>query len=222
MSQSDSFINEVSDELRRDRLYHALRRYGWIAVLAVVLLVAAAAWNEWRKAQAEARAQAFGDAVIAALGLPGAEARRDALLAIPSEGPRAAVVAMLAAEAVGTRPADAPTADVSSVEALRAIAADEAVPPIYRDLATLKGVMAGQGAMTADAVADALAPISAPGAPFRLLAAEQIAIARAADGQTDVAVTALTAIRDDGEVTQDLQRRVSQLLVALGAAPDAT
>ena len=36
MSDTDSFIDEVNEEVRRDRLYHLLRRYGWIAALAIV------------------------------------------------------------------------------------------------------------------------------------------------------------------------------------------
>ncbi len=51
MSDTDSFIDEVSEEVRRDRLYATFRRYGWIAILAVLLLVAGATWNEWRKGQ---------------------------------------------------------------------------------------------------------------------------------------------------------------------------
>jgi len=32
MSQSDSFIDEVTEELRRDQLFRALKRWGWIGV----------------------------------------------------------------------------------------------------------------------------------------------------------------------------------------------
>ena len=56
MSDTDSFINEVNDEVRRDRLYGYLQRYGWIAILVVVLIVVGAAWSEYRKAQTRARA----------------------------------------------------------------------------------------------------------------------------------------------------------------------
>ena len=38
MSDTDSFIDEVNEEVRRDRFYFMLKRYGWIAVLAVILL----------------------------------------------------------------------------------------------------------------------------------------------------------------------------------------
>ena len=67
VSASDSFIEEVTEEGRRDRLFAMIRRYGWIAVLAVLTLVGGAAWNEWRKAQDVAAAQTLGDGIVAAL-----------------------------------------------------------------------------------------------------------------------------------------------------------
>ena len=45
MSNPDSFIREVTEEVRRDRLYGYVRRYGWIAALLVLLVVGGAAWN---------------------------------------------------------------------------------------------------------------------------------------------------------------------------------
>ena len=36
MSDTDSFIDEVTEEVRKDRLYGYLRRYGWIAVLVIL------------------------------------------------------------------------------------------------------------------------------------------------------------------------------------------
>ena len=58
MANQDSFINEVTEEVRRDRLFTLFRRYAWIGITIVVLTVAGAAWNEWRKADARAEAQA--------------------------------------------------------------------------------------------------------------------------------------------------------------------
>ena len=74
VAEQDSFINEVTEEVRRDWLYALMRRYGWIAILLVVILVGGAAFNEWRKAGARAEAEAAGDALIAALQADGAVA----------------------------------------------------------------------------------------------------------------------------------------------------
>ena len=54
MSQNESFIDEVSEELRRDRLFALFRRWAWLGILIVVVAVGGAAWNEWRKARAAA------------------------------------------------------------------------------------------------------------------------------------------------------------------------
>ena len=38
MSDTDSFIEEVTEEVRRDRLYKFLRKYAWVGILAVVTI----------------------------------------------------------------------------------------------------------------------------------------------------------------------------------------
>ena len=62
MSNQDSFITEVSEEVRKDKLYALMRRYGWIAIALVVLVVGGASVFEWQKAKARAAAEATGDA----------------------------------------------------------------------------------------------------------------------------------------------------------------
>ncbi len=64
MSNPESFIDEVTEEVRRDKLFGYLRRYGWIAIVAVLLIVGGAAWREYQIAQRQAESEAFGDAVL--------------------------------------------------------------------------------------------------------------------------------------------------------------
>ena len=97
MSDTDSFIEEVSEEVRRERLYGYLKRYGWIGVVLVLGLVGGAAYNEWRKAQAQSAAQAAGDTLIAALELEDNDERLAALQAIDTSGSEAPIVALLTA-----------------------------------------------------------------------------------------------------------------------------
>ncbi len=214
MANQDSFINEVTEEVRRDRLFALIRRYGWIAVLLVVVVVAGAAWNEWRKATARASAEARGNAVIAALEAETAEARAEALQALDTaETPSGrAIVGLLTAAAEYE-------AELSEDAAatLDAIAADESFPQVYRDLAVLKLIMTSAD-MTADDRIAQLAPLAVAGNPFRLLAVEQRAFAEVEKGDTDAAMNSLQSILEDAETSEDLRRRARQLIVALGGS----
>ena len=100
VSNSDSFIDEVTEEVKRDKLYAQMRKYGPIAVALVLALVGGAAWNEYKSAQTTAQAQAAGDAIYDALTETDAATRASALAAAPVDGGAAAVAAMLAGAAM--------------------------------------------------------------------------------------------------------------------------
>jgi hypothetical protein len=211
LSDTDSFIEEVTEEVRREKLFGMMRRYGWIPVLLVVLLVAGAAYNEYRKASNRSAAEAAGDAILAAMDGADAAARESALNTLDQTGASGPVIALLAAgEALST---DDPE---GAAAALKAIADDASQPALYRDLATLKWVILNAGQSDPATRITALTPLTAAGAPFRVLAEEQIALAEIERGETAAALTRLRALLEDNEASQGLQRRVSQLIVALG------
>lgn len=221
MSNPDSFINEVTEEVRRDRLFAMFRKYGWICGLLVVAVVGGAAYTEWQKAQALARAEGFGEAMLDALDIGGAAERRAAMEAVPADGSQIALRALM----VASDPVESKTAALAALEAL---IADASQPEIYRDMAQLRRVMvAGADLPLADRRA-ALEGISAPGRAFRVMAAEQLAYLMLEEGNTDAAIAALGALMQDQEATQGLRARAAQMITALGgslpepaeAAPD--
>jgi hypothetical protein len=217
LSNEDSFINEVSEEVRRDKLYGLMRRYGWIAIAAVVLIVGGATVFEWQKAKARAAAEAKGDALLAALSETTPEARAEALRDVPvndTPGGRAVLALLQAAGAVEADDTQ------SALAALDGLANDADAPALYRDLAILKSVIIGAGETAPDARIEKLTPLYQPGNPYRLLALEQRALAEVEQGKGQTAIETLTGILSDAEVTEDLRRRASQLIVALGGALD--
>lgn len=216
VSDSDSFIEEVSEEVRRDRLFRLFRKYGWIALVVVLVLVGGAAYNEWSKAQDRAAAQALGSAILAALEAETPEARQAALDAIEADGRAAALVAMLeTAQAIAADDAGA------AADALAQVEANDDLPPVYRHMATLKRVMLTSADTEPAARIEALTPLATPGAPYRVLAEEQIALAEAEMGDTDAALARLRALVVATEASEGLRRRVTQLIMALGGTPDA-
>lgn len=216
MHDSDSFIEEVSEAVRRDRLFRYFRRYGWIAIAIVVLIVGGAAWREYSKAQERAAAEAQGNEILAALDAQDASARLDALSGIETgDGAQAVVEMLAAAEALA---ADEPSA---AADALRAIEENGSLDPIYRQMATLKRVMVLSVDMSPEDRIAALEPLTAAGAPFRVLAEEQIALAELQSGDRDAALSRLRALVDDTEATGALRQRANRLILALGGEPDA-
>ncbi len=209
--ETDSFIDEVTEEVRRDRLFALFRRFGWIALAIILIIVAGTAWREYSQAQSRAAAEAWGDAVLAAQR---SENPAAALMDLDPAGStdRAALGALLAAGAQ-----DDKGAVISKLET----AANEATDPVLRDLARFKSVLAQGDSMDPAARDAALSELSKPGAPFRLLALEQKAVALVAADRRDDAVTLIREILVEDGVSQALRERLAGMMTALGEAPGA-
>jgi hypothetical protein len=210
VSNPDSFFNEVTEELRRDRMMGYLRRYGWIAILAVFLIVGGTAWNEWRKASERASAEAFGDAVLVALENDDPAARVTALAQIETTGAQRGMIHLLRAGALME------SDRAAALSALNAASEDAALPEAYRQLAALKRVIAGGSDIPMDEREMLLAGLSQPGQPLRPLALEQTALLQLEQGNSETAIEIMTDLLSQSDVTDTLRRRVTQLVVALG------
>ncbi|WP_116597098.1 hypothetical protein [Primorskyibacter marinus] len=215
MSNSDSFIDEVTEEVRRDRLFALMKRYGWIAVLVVILLVGGAAWNEWRKASARASAEQLGDAILAALEQDDAQERVSALTAIDAPTPGGKALLHLLTSSEQASAGD----DAGARNSLDAISADAEVPEIYRQIAAYKALTRGGTDITVEDRRLRFEGLATPGSPVRLLAEEQLALIDIETGDRDAALTRLQALLEDAEITSGLRRRATQLIVALGGTP---
>ncbi len=211
MSNPESFIEEVTEEVRRDKLFATFKKYGWIGIVGVIVIVGGATINEWMKANQEAAAQAAGDAILQADAKAEAADRIAALDAIETDSEVSAVLGLIAA-ADENEPAQA-------TERLAAIAADSSLPQLYRDLAAFKQASVENSPLAAEDRIALLEPLTVPGGAFRVLAEEQIAIAEVEQGNNDAALERLQALIVDTEASQGLRQRASQLIVALGAVP---
>lgn len=214
MSNNESFIDEVTEEVRRDKLFAMFRRYGWIGALLVVAIVGGAAFTEWQKAQKLARAEGFGDAVTAALTELTPEARISALKAVPGSGEQTGILQLLLANDPDKNRAD-------TLAALAAVAADASMDTSYRDLAVLRRMMLIGADMPIAERRAALDGISAPGRPYRTLALEQLAYLLVEDKKSPQAIDALNALMVDQEASQGLRERAQQVILALGGTVTA-
>ena len=209
MSDTDSFIDEVTEEVRRDRLFGYFRRYGWIPAVIIFALVGGTAYNEWSKAQVAQVAQARGDALLDALELEDEAKQAAALSAIAREEGDTLVAKLLAAGVEADQAADL----------LRSVAADATQPQYIRDLARLK-MASTDGVLTLDEAAAILAELSEPGGVYRNVATELLVAVHLQRGETQAALELLQAHIKDAVASSEQIQRMAELIVALGASPE--
>ena len=215
MSDTDSFIEEVSEEVRRDRMFDLFRRFGWIAVAAVLLLVGGAAWNEWSRSKQQTQAEALGDAVVAALQLEDAAQRAVALQDIQSQtADGQAIVQLLSAAELA---ADNRASDASTQ--LAAVRDNDEVQSIYRQIAAFKFLVLPISGSSIEDRQSGLEALISSGSALRVLAEEQLALLDIELGNEADTVVRLQRLLEDSEITPGLRRRVTQLITSLGATP---
>ncbi|MBU3028559.1 hypothetical protein [Paracoccus marinaquae] len=207
--ENDSFIDEVTEDLRRDRMFGLFRRYGWIGLALILLLVGGVTWREYAQARERAEAEAWGDAVLTA------EATGDpaAILKVEtgdSEG-RAALAGLLASagwvEKGGTE---------AAADALEGVIAAGDAGALLQELADLKLVMLNGPAMDPAERDAVLTRLSRAGAPFELLALEQKVVALIEAGRRDDAAMLIRQIQKKEGLSEALRLRLSEMMIALG------
>ena len=205
MSETDSFIQEVTEEVRQDRMFALWKKWGPYVIGAVALIVAAAAAWSWKISEDRKAAEARGSILINTdLGESGE------LAALPGKIDGAAkLVAEMVAAAGQARAGETAAAAAAYAE----IAGRPGLEPEYADLATLQAVRLGAEGIDAAAAIDRIADGSGP---YRLLAKEMRATRAAAAGDGEAAHAELNEIIADPGTTASLQQRAVALLLATG------
>lgn len=209
MSDTDSFIDEVTEEVRRDRLFGYFRRYGWIPAVIILALVGGTAYSEWSKSVVAQAAQVRGDALLDALDVQDKPESISALSSIVAQEDTDVVASFLLAGL-----------DQSlASELLTAIAENMDQPKYIRDLSRLK-LAATPGAASKDEAVSILTDLSAPGGLYRNAATEILVALELQRGNRDVALELLQSHVQDAGATRAQVQRMGELIVALGAIPD--
>jgi hypothetical protein len=210
---SDIF-REIDEELRRDNLLKLWARYGrYIVGLAVVAVVIAGGFVAWRDHQlSERRAQSARFAGALALARAGKTAEAATVFtAISDEGGGYSILASFEEAALLAKSGDRKRA----VAAYDRIAAASGIDPAFRDLAILLSVMQGSPAADPKATIARLAPLTAPGNPWRPTAVELTATARLQLGDRKGALELYKSLADDAAAPRDQRARAAEMAAAL-------
>lgn len=213
MSESDSFIQEVSEEIRQDRMYKLWKRYAPFVIGAIAVIVGAAAvWN-WMQHRAVIEARETGGAFIAA-ELASVEAQEALVETVDDEADVVARLRLASSLLLNDQAERA-------AEVYRALAEREDLAPAYRHLAVLNAVKLEAEGGDAGALIGQLAPLVEEGAPYRPLALELRAVLRLQAGDAAAARDDLEAVLAAPVATAETRRRASGLLAALEPAAAA-
>jgi hypothetical protein len=218
VADTDSFVQEVTEEVRRDAMFAAWKKYGPFVVGAIAIVIlgtAASAW--WTNSQLSAK-RAAGGAFIEAQSVEAPNDAAEAFLSLSreSEGDYAAMAGLRAGASFGA------AGDVErAVEQYEAVAAMADVDPRLTDLATLRTIMIRADTMEPSAMVDALQPLAMAGEPWRAVALEFTAAAHVRAGETEAAIEALSTLFSDETTTPAVQARAREMIAALGGtAPE--
>lgn len=219
---AESFAREVDENLRRDQMQDAAKRYGtWIAAAVVLFLAAVGGYLYWQNHQAKVAAEQ-SEALSAALdrvtagNVKGAAADLVPLSESSNDVIRAS--ALLGRASLALRQSDRKTAS----DLFKQISADDSLPQPFRDLATVRGTAVDYDMMKPDAVIARLSPLSEPGNPFFGTAGEMTAIAMLAKGDKGGAGALFARIAADKQVPESIRSRAVQIAGSLGVDASAS
>jgi hypothetical protein len=212
---SDIF-REIDEELRRDNLLKLWSRYGrYVVAAAIAVLLVAGGVAAWRNHQlSERRAEATRYA--GALNLEQAGKLADAakvFAAIAKEGGGYALLASFEEARLVAKSGDRKAA----IALYDRIAAAPGTNPEFRDLAVLLSVMRGLPDGDPRAAIARLAPLTAPGDPWRPTALELTAIARLEAGDKKGALDLYRGLADDLTAPRSLRARAAEMAAALAS-----
>lgn len=210
MSESDSFIREVTEEVERDRMNRQLKKWGPWAGLAALLVVGATWFWQIQQNQDRAAREEIGRILLSEeLANPETAAEARSLLTGPP-----GVLADLRLAATQNAAGDT----AAAIETYRSVAGRADIEPAYTDLAALRAARLLAVSGDPGEVYALLEPIEAPGRPYRLLARELRAVLMLNLGDTEGAHAVLRAILADPTRPQGLSLRVRDLLLATDGA----
>jgi hypothetical protein len=213
---NETFLREVDENLRRDRLREAARKNAKWIIAGLVLFLAASGgiiwWQQHRVEQSQAQVERLAEIYrnVGSGGVASAPQQLDELSDSGSKAVRAS--AEFTAAAVAIQKGDTK----SAIARYRAIAEDSSHPQPYRDMALIRQTALEFDQLSPDQVIARLAPLAKPGNPWFGTASEMTGLAMIKQGRKDQAGRVFAALARDRTVPDDIRQRAVQIAGSLG------
>lgn len=217
-NDTDTFVQEVDESLRQDRMLAFAKKYGpWLIGAFVVVLIGVAAWLLWKDYSLN-RSRAHADEYLAAQRLA-AEGNLQQASAeferLSGEGPRIYRIMARLEHAALLETAGDLQAALSEFDR----AAEQASDPIMRDTARLRAAYIVADTQDFDALQTRLQPLLGSDSRLGYLARELLAIEAWEAGNIELARETLQNLTLAFDAPEAVQQRAQIALSVIGPAP---
>lgn len=212
----DNFIEEVDEELKRERYAELWRKYGRFVVGAVLLMVIAVAGSMgWRQYRLNSQIES-GLAYVKAVDLVAAGQTEEALTAFKAIGKDGVAgygdLARFQEAAVLARQGN----EAAAAQIYDAIAKDDEADQVFRNLALLLYALNVADRADPKVLADRLKPLTEDASPWRYSALEITALLHRRRGDMSAARTIYKTLADDDRAPPRLRARAAEFLAVIG------
>ena len=218
---TETFVREVDENLRRDRMRDFAKEYGGWLIAAVVLFLAASGgfiyWQQYKQQRSEHQVEQLAEVfkTIGSGDTATASKQLDDLSQSGSKGVRA--TALFTRGAVAIQQNNVKLA----IAKYREIAGDDGLPKAYRDAALIRQTALEFDQLQPQEVIARLQPLAQRGNPWFGTAGEMTAMALIKQGKNKEAGQLFAAIARDTSVPESLRSRAVQIAGTLGADASA-
>ena len=216
MANPESFLEEVAEEVRRDRLFKFFKKNGWIIAFVVVATLCVSIAYEWRKNYEISRAKSNGDLLTLALEKSRKGNLEELLDLLSDNSPYLrpssdlmAVTKLYYAELLYNIDNDSS----ESLNVLEEIFYNESISTTLRQLAKIKYLLmfSGDNKVKQDLIDE----LSSPDNHYRFLAQEHKVQTYLASGMSNEANRQIDILLNDLEVSEQQKRRLMDLKLAI-------
>jgi hypothetical protein len=214
-------FREVDEEVRRDKAAQVWEKYQNLIIGAALLVIlATGAWKAWeyvRIGQAQTAAAQYESAIDLHRQAKFAESEK-ALAEMVAKAPAGYQQIGKLRGAIETSMRD----QAEGVKAFDALAGDQSLDPLFRDVARLRAAILRIDAADAAETARRLEPMAEAGQPFRATARELLGVKALETGDFDRAAKYLDMIVVDSAAPPSIRQRAELLLGLVRAGKPTT
>lgn len=206
MSENESFIDEVTEEVRRDKLYLLLKRYGWVPVIVIITVILTSIFIEIRNNAKVIEAENLGD--LLASSLSGDTEVKAILSNDISSTPKSLIALLLEAKILENK-----LEYQTAIAVYETVLSREEIPTSLRDFVKFKLVLLVKDDPIG--VKKLIGDLINPDGSFYLLALEQKVLIEIGEKRWNEAIANLNLILADPEVSQGMISRATQIKKAI-------